>query len=462
MTPEPGLPAIPPFRIKAVEPIPVLSRAEREAALAAADLNPFRLPSRAVTVDLLTDSGTGAMSDAQWAALMRGDEAYAGSRSFERLREAVERLYGFPYVLPTHQGRAAEHILCRCLVRPGQLVVSNTHFDTTRAHVLFAGGRPVDLPVPEARDPRSPHPFKGDLDVARLERLLAEEGRDRVALILVTVTNNAGGGQPVSLANLREVRRVADRYGVPLFLDAARCAENAWFIRQREPGWQGRPVREIVRAMMDLADGCTMSAKKDGLVNIGGFLACRDEALYREAATWGVLFEGFPTYGGLAGRDLEALAVGLEEALDEAYLAHRVGQVEYLFGLLERAGVPLVHPPGGHAVYVDAAAALPHLPRERFPGWALTVALYLEAGVRAVEVGAVMAGRDPETGREVFPPLELVRLAIPRRTYTERHLEYVAAALARVLAEPRRVRGVRIVWEPPVLRHFTARFAFAD
>ncbi|MCL6450009.1 MAG: tryptophanase [Acetobacteraceae bacterium] len=450
--------APPPWKAKVVEPIELRSPRERRVAIGNAGFNTFLLRSEDVYIDLLTDSGTGAMSDRQWAALMCGDEAYAGSRSFFRLQAAVERVMGFPYVLPTHQGRGAENLLFSCLVRPGQCVVNNLHFDTTRAHARHKGGRPVDLVVEEAYAAGFRAPFKGNMDLDRLDRFLRETGRDAVALVMVTVTCNGAGGQPVSLSNLRGVRQVCDRYGVPLFLDACRFAENAYLIKQREPGQEGRGVGEIVRDMMAVADGCTMSAKKDGLCNIGGFLAMRDPELYRQACQWAVLFEGFPTYGGLAGRDMEAMAVGLEEVVDEGYLAYRVGQVEELARRLEGEGVPIVQPPGGHGVYVDAAAMLPHLPRHRFPAWALTVELYLEAGVRAVEIGTVMAGRDPATGDHDYPRLELMRLAVPRRVYTSSQLGLVADALGRINRRREAVRGLEFTHEPPFLRHFTARF----
>lgn len=455
------MPLLPPepYRIKMVEPIRLISREEREARIREAGYNPFLLASEDVYIDLLTDSGTGAMSHHQWAALHTGDEAYAGSRSFYELKAVVAEVLGFPWVLPTHQGRGAENLLFSVLVRPGQVVPNNMHFDTTRAQVIHKGAVPVDLACPEAYDPVAPAPFKGNLDVAALEALIRREGREKVPLVLVTLTCNSGGGQPVSMANLRAVREVADRWGLPVFFDAARFAENAWFIREREPGYAGRPVREIVREMMSLADGILMSAKKDGLVNIGGLLCLRDEALYRRCAELAVLFEGFPTYGGLAGRDLAALAQGLREVVDEAYLAHRVGQVAYLAARLREAGVPIMEPPGGHAVYVDASRFVPHIPREQFPAWALSVHLYIESGVRAVEIGSVLMGRNPQMGKESAAGLELLRLALPRRTYTQTHLDYVAEACAHLLRIRDSVPGYRFVYEAPVLRHFTSRFA---
>jgi len=453
-----------PYRIKVVEPIRKTSLEHRRRVIEEAGYNLFAVPSEDVFIDLLTDSGTSAMSDRQWAGLMVGDEAYAGSRNFFNLRDAVGRVMGFPFVIPTHQGRAAEHVLFSTLVKPGQVVPNNMHFDTTKAHVEHRGARAVNLAVDAVYDPTSHHPFKGDMDLDKLEAFLkARVGPDgtaraEVPLVMVTVTCNSGGGQPVSLANLRGVRAVADRYGVPVFIDAARFAENAFLIKEREPGQGDRSIAEIVREMFSYADGCTMSAKKDALVNIGGFLAMRSEELYKLATVWAVLFEGFITYGGLAGRDLEAMARGLEEVLDEDYLRDRLGQVRYLGQRLLDAGIPIVEPIGGHAVYLDAKRFLPHIPPEQFPAQALSVELYIEGGVRGVEIGSVLEGRDPVTGENTHPPLEMVRLAIPRRVYTSRHLDYVADVVRRVHARRDSVRGLRFTYEPPVLRHFTARF----
>ncbi len=451
-------PAAEPFRIKMVEPVRRISRAERAEKLAAAGYNPFLLRSEDVYIDLLTDSGTAAMSHNQWAALMLGDEAYAGSRSFLRFERVVQELFGLPHVIPTHQGRAAENLLFSLLVKPGQFVLNNTHFDTTRAHVLHKQGIPVDLPVASAADPTDQSPFKGDIDLAALDARLTELGPARVALVMITITSNGVGGQPVSLANIRAASAVCRRHGVPFFIDACRVSENAFFIKNREPDQQTRPIPEIVRETLSYADGCTMSAKKDALVNIGGFLALRDPQLYQRATAFAVLFEGFPTYGGLAGRDLDAIAIGLAEGTDEEYLAYRIEQVAYLAGNLRASDIPIIEPPGGHAVYLDAGRFLPHIPRGRYPAWALSVALYLEGGIRAVEIGTVLAGRDPATGADNHPPLEMVRLAIPRRVYTHRHLDVVAAAVARVWERRDAVRGVRFTYEPPILRHFTARF----
>ncbi|MDR7542663.1 MAG: tryptophanase [Armatimonadota bacterium] len=453
------LPPAEPFRVKMVEPIRRLTRQQRVRALEEAHFNLFLLKSEDVYIDLLTDSGTSAMSDRQWGALMVGDEAYAGSRSFYRLREAVEDVLGFPYVIPTHQGRGAEHVLFTALVQPGQHVIGNVHFDTTRAHIEHRGATAHDLAVEAIHDPLDPAPFKGNLDVERAEALIRHVGPRAVALILVTVTCNTGGGQPVALSNLRDVRALADRWGIPFFLDACRFAENAYLIQQREPGYAARPVASIVREMCGLADGCTFSAKKDGLANIGGFIAVRDPTRYRQVSPWAVLFEGFLTYGGLAGRDLEAIAVGLREVTDEAYLEWRVGQVARLGEGLRAAGVPIVEPVGGHAVFLDARRFLPHIPQSAFPAQALACALYADGGVRGVEIGGVMAGRDPQTGAERPPRLELVRLAVPRRVYSDAHMAVVVATARRTLARRAEIGGLRFVYEPPVLRHFTAEFA---
>lgn len=442
-----------------VEQITLCSRTERNDFLKEAGFNPFLLPSHAVFIDLLTDSGTSAMSDNQWAGLLSGDEAYAGSKNFFNLKETIKEIMGFEFVLPTHQGRAAENILFTVLVREGSIIPSNMHFDTTKAHVLHKKGIPVNLII--NTNPSEMVPFKGNMDINKLDRLLAAKS-EAVPLVMLTITCNSNGGQPVSMDNIRQVRQVCDKYNIPLFLDACRFAENAYFIKQREPGYRGKSVSEIVKEMFSYAHGCTMSAKKDALVNIGGFLAVSDEALYRQCLVWAVLFEGFPTYGGLAGRDLEAMARGLKEVLNEHYLSNRIRQVQYLADQLICAGIPIVLPAGGHAVYLDASTFLPHIPQNQFPGWALTVNLYLEAGIRAVEIGTVMSGRDPETGEHDYPPVELVRLAIPRRVYTDRHMDYVARSIIDLWNKRKEIRGMRIISEPPVLRHFTATFDFVD
>jgi tryptophanase len=448
---------IEPFRVKVVEPIRSTTRDERQAALGAAGWNLFGLRSADVTIDLLTDSGTGAMSSEQWAAIMRGDESYAGSASFERFEAVVQELTGFAHVIPTHQGRAAERILFAETVRDGDVVPNNTHFDTTRANVEFQGAEARDLIRPEARDLDAVLPFKGDLDVDALERTIAEVGRDRVPMVMITITDNSGGGQPVSLANVRAVREVCDRHGIPLFLDAARFAENAWFVVQREQGQEGRTPRDVAREMFRLADGCMISLKKDGLGNIGGLLAVDDPDLAERCRTILILTEGFTTYGGLAGRDLDALAQGLIEVTDPDYLAYRVRTAEYLAELAWAAGVPTVRPPGGHAVYLDARRVLPHLPPHQYPAQVLACELYLTGGVRGVEIGTLMFGR-PRQGQPDEPGRhDLVRLALPRRTYTQSHVDYVGEVIADVAARAGELGGLRIVSQPRWLRHFTAR-----
>jgi tyrosine phenol-lyase len=449
-----------PFRIKMVEPIRSTTRAERERALEAAGWNLFRVAARDVELDLLTDSGTGAMSQAQWAALIQGDESYAGSRSFDSFRDAVNDVLGFPLVVPAHQGRGAESIFFGAVIDPGEIVPSNAHFDTTRAHIEVRNGIALDLPVPAALEPDLDVPFKGDMDTERLEELLDGEDGERVSIVMLTLTNNAGGGQPVSMANIREVARIAREHSKKLVLDIARFAENAWFIREREEGYAGRALPDIVREMLGEADGVLMSAKKDAIANIGGFVAIReDEVFFERLQARGIVFEGFPTYGGLAGRDLEAIAAGLREVLDEDYLRHRIEQVAYLGGRLEAQGAALLKPVGGHAVYLNAGRMLPDIPAEQFPAQALTCALYLAGAVRGVEIGSVMAGRDPATGENRIPTLELVRLAVPRRVYSSRQLEQASDAAAEIVADPGAVRGLEMTSEAPVLRHFTARFS---
>jgi len=447
---------IEPFRIKAVEAVKFTRREEREVALGEAGYNVFRLHAEDVLIDLLTDSGTGAMSAAQWGALMQGDESYAGSRSYYRFRDVVSDLTGYKHVIPTHQGRAAERILFHTVLEPGQIIPNNNHFDTTRANIEAEKAEARDLVIPEGRVPAQIHPFKGNIDLAALEHTLEAEG-DRIPLVMVTVTNNTGGGQPVSLENLRGVRRLCDRFAKPFFLDACRFAENAYFVKKREEGQGHRTPREIAREMFSLADGCTMSAKKDGLANIGGFLAMNDDAWAERCRNLLILTEGFPTYGGLAGYDLEAVARGLEEVVEESYLRYRIRSTEYLHERLVGAGVPMLQPAGGHAVYLDARALLPHIPPHQYPGIALTGALYLEAGIRGVEIGTVMFGLQPD-GTELVPPMDLVRLAIPRRVYTQSHMDYVAEAVIAVAGMKDRLRGYRIAKAPSVLRHFTAVF----
>jgi tryptophanase len=450
---------IEPFRIKCVEPIGMSTPAEREAALARASFNLFRLRAAEITIDLLTDSGTGSMSSTQWAAMMLGDESYAGARSWERFETAVKEIFGFAEVIPTHQGRAAERILFSTVLKAGDVVPSNTHFDTTRANIEATGAKAVDLLIPEGLQPGLVHPFKGNMDVARLEALLAEAGRERVPLVMLTITNNSGGGQPVSLANVRAVSAACRKHRIPFYIDACRFAENAWFIKTREEGQAGRSPLEIAREVFSLADGCTMSAKKDGIANIGGFLCTNDAELARRLKDLLILTEGFPTYGGLAGRDLDAIAVGLHEALDEDYLRYRIVSTQYVADHIAALGVPIVQPPGGHAVFIDARAMLPKIPALEYPGQALACEMYRVGGIRSCEIGSVMfASKDPASGAEIAAPMELVRLAIPRRVYTQSHMDYVVEAIGEVNARKDRLRGVRIVEQAPFLRHFTARF----
>ncbi len=448
---------IEPFKIKVVEPLPRRTVAEREQVLVAAGWNLFGVHAEDVTFDFLTDSGTTAMSAAQWGAMMVADESYAGSRSFYRFEEVVQRITGYHHVIPTHQGRAAEHLVFALHCKRGDVVPSNNHFDTTRANLEQLGVEGVDLVCAAGKDPRSEAPFKGDVDVPRLDAFLREH-RGRVPFVMTTITNNTGGGQPVSLANLRAVSALCEQHGVPFLLDACRFAENAWFIKVREAGQSERSPRDIAREVFDLADGCLVSAKKDGLVNIGGFIALRDGAWVPDLRSRLILTEGFPTYGGLAARDLEAMAVGLDEVLDESYLAYRVAVTAYLADGLARAGVPTMRPPGGHAVYLDARALLPHIPPHEFPAQALAVELYRAEGIRSCEIGSVMFGKRPD-GTFAPPPLELVRLAIPRRVYTQAHFDYVLEGIAELAERRASLRGLAIVEEPPFLRHFTARFA---
>ncbi len=445
---------IEPFRIKSVEPIRRTTRQERQRLLRAAGYNLFLVPAENILIDLLTDSGTSAMSTEQWAAMMRGDESYAGSPSFTRFRDSVQAIFGFRHVIPTHQGRAAERILFSVMCKKGDVVPNNTHFDTTRANCEFIGATAVDIPIAEAREPARLHPFKGNMDTAALEKLIEETGPKRVPLVMLTVTNNSGGGQPVSMENIKAVRHICSRHGIPLYIDACRFAENAYFIKLREPGYADWSPREIAREMFRHADGCTMSAKKDGLANIGGFLCTNDDALAQQEKDLLILTEGFPTYGGLAGRDLEAIAVGLNEALEKDYLEYRIASTAYLGEHLTREGVPIVQPPGGHAIYLDARSFLPHVPSAQFPGVALAGELYLEGGIRSVEIGTLMFG--------AHATMDLVRLAIPRRVYTQSHIDYVIEVIVEVWKRREQIRGLEITYEAPFLRHFTARFRLPE
>ena len=440
---------IEPFRIKSVEPIRWTSRAHREALLRAAHYNLFLVSAGDVLIDLLTDSGTGAMSTHQWAAIMEGDESYAGSRSFDRFRASVQEIFGYAHVIPTHQGRAAERILFSVMCKKGDVVPNNTHFDTTRANIEFVGAEAVDLPIAEGQQPARVHPFKGNMDVAALEELIGRVGRERVPLVMLTITNNSGGGQPVSMENARAVRAVCRRHRIPLYFDACRFAENSYFIKLREPGYDSRSPKQIAQEMFALGDGCTMSAKKDGLANIGGFLCTNNDVLAAQETNLLILTEGYPTYGGMAGRDLEAIAVGLQEALDEDYLKYRIASTAYLGNHIAGHGVPIVQPPGGHAIYIDARAFLPHVPPAEFPGVALANELYLEGGIRSVEIGTLMFGAAAR--------MDLIRLAIPRRVYTQSHIDYVIEVILEVWKRRDRIQGLRLTEEAPFLRHFTAQ-----
>src|SRR6185369_10358008 len=449
---------IEPFRVKVVEPIRMTTREERGSFLKAVSYNLFLLRAENVIIDLLTDSGTAAMSSEQWAAVMRGDESYAGSASFYRFESVVRDLFGFKHIIPTHQGRAAEKILFSVMCKPGQIVPNNTHFDTTRANVEYTGAEAIDLPIPAFFEPSVYHPFKGNMDAEALRQLIGRVGPGRIPLVMLTVTSNSGGGQPVSMSNLREVKEVCSRYGIPLYLDACRFAENAYFIKLREEGYEDKSVEEIAREMFSLADGCTMSAKKDGLANIGGFLCTNDDLLAQQEKDLLILTEGFPTYGGLAGRDLDAIAVGLREILQEDYLQYRFASINYLGRHISDGGVPIVEPPGGHAIFIDAKALLPHIPSDQYPGQALAVELYREAGIRSCEIGSVMlAQRDLVEDVEKPPAMELVRLAIPHRVFTQSHIDYVIEAILKVYERREMIRGYSIVYQPPFLRHFTAR-----
>jgi len=451
-------PVAEPYKIKTVEPIRMTTREERERAIAEAGQNTFLLRSEDVYIDLLTDSGTNAMSDAQWGAMMTGDEAYAGAKSFYRFEAAVREVYGFRHVVPTHQGRGAEHLISRILIRPGHVIPGNMYFTTTRAHQEMQGGTFVDVIIDEAHDSTSLHPFKGNVDLVKLRNAIERFGPENIPYVNLAVTVNLAGGQPVSMRNLRDVRALLNEFGVRLWCDATRAVENAYFIKERESGYACKPVRQILREMMSHFDGCTMSAKKDCLVNIGGFLAMNDEAILQAAREQVVIFEGMPTYGGLAGRDMDAIALGMHEMIDDDYIAHRIRQVRYLGQQLHDAGVPIVMPIGGHAVFLDALRFLPHLDQEEFPAQALAAALYVDSGVRAMERGIVSAGRDPMTGENRHPSLELVRLTIPRRVYTDRHMDVVAYSVKHLYANRDAIAGLRMAYEPPTLRFFTARF----
>jgi len=441
---------IEPFRIKSVEPIRWTTREEREGLLRAAHYNLFLLPADDVLIDLLTDSGTGAMSTFQWAGIMEGDESYAGSRSYTHFRDSIQSIFGYKHVIPTHQGRAAERILFSVMVKKGDVVPNNTHFDTTRANLENAGGEALDIVIAEGKQPSVIHPFKGNMDVAALEETIARVGRERVPLVMLTVTNNSGGGQPVSMENARAVSAVCRKHGIPLYFDACRFAENAYFIKLREPGYAHKTPKEIAQEMMALGDGCTMSAKKDGMANIGGFLCTNNDLLAQQEKDLLILTEGYPTYGGLAGRDLEAIAIGIQEALQEDYLKYRIASTAYLGNHLHEEGVPIVMPPGGHAIYLDARTFVGHIPIEQFPGVALAAELYLEGGIRSVEIGTLMFGKAAK--------MDLVRLAIPRRTYTQSHIDYVIEVILDVWRRREKIRGLKLTYEPPFLRHFTARF----
>jgi tyrosine phenol-lyase len=448
-----------PYRIKAVETISLKSREEREDRIKKANFNVFKIAAEDIYIDFLTDSGTSAMSDNQWAGLMTGDESYAYCRNYIHFEEAAKSITGFKQIMPVHQGRAAEHLLFSTVVKKGDLVPSNTHFDTTRANLEFQGAEACDLVIDEGHKADLIHPFKGNMDLNKLEAFIKKHGKDKIPLGMITVTNNSGGGQPVSLENIKQVSKMFRSYGIPFFIDACRYAENCYFIKMREPGQANRTVKEIAQEMFSYADGCTMSAKKDGLANIGGFIGLNNEDWHKKITGLLILQEGFRTYGGLAGRDLEAIARGLLEALDENYLAHRVGQIKAFGELLTNIGVPIVQPTGGHAVFIDAGAFLPHMPRDIYPGWALTVALYREGGIRAVEIGGVMFASKGPDGKPIFPEMELVRLAVPRRVYTESHFKYTASVFARIAENKKAIKGLKFTYEPEFLRHFTADFA---
>lgn len=452
---------VPPYKIKMVEHIKLIPRKERLVAIKRCGYNVFLLKAEEVFIDLLTDSGTSAMSDQQWSALMLGDESYSGSKSFFDMKKSIEEITGFPFIIPCHQGRGAEHVLDSVLLKPGDVVPGNYHFDTTRAHIEHRGAVGVDCVIDEAFEPGKILPFKGNIDTKKLESVIKKHGAQKVPYILITITSNATGGQPVSMENIKEVCEVAKKHGVLLFFDAARFAENAYFIKMREEGYKKKSVADIAREMFSHADGCTMSAKKDGLVNIGGFIAVKNEELYQKLLPSEILMEGFPHYGGMSGRDMSAMAVGLKEVVNEHYLSARIGQVAYLAKRLEEIGVPVVKPAGGHAVFVDGKAFLPHISQEQFPSQALCANLYIESGIRAVEIGTVLAGRDPKTGLNVMPKLDLLRLTIPRRVYMKEHMDYIADSFKKLLEKRNQIKGLKFAFEAPILRHFQSKFEIA-
>ncbi|MBU4256190.1 MAG: tryptophanase [Candidatus Thermoplasmatota archaeon] len=446
------------YRIKVVEPVKLTTKEERKKLIKKAGYNPFLLKAEDVYIDLLSDSGTGAMSQNQWAGMMLGDESYAGSKNFYNFESAVKDITGFKYVLPVHQGRGAENVLDSALIKTGDVIPGNMHFDTTKAHIEHKKGKAVDCTIDEACKPVSNYPFKGNVDLKKLENVIKKYTGKKIPFIVVTVTCNSAGGQPVSIKNIKNVRRIASKYRIPVFIDAARYAENAYFIKKREKGYKNKTIKEIAHEMFSYADGCTMSCKKDAIVNIGGFLAMNSKSLYQKCSSYAILFEGFPTYGGMAGRDMEAIARGLYEGIDERYLEDRIGQVEYLGNKLKENKIPIIEPVGGHAVYVDVKRFLPHIKQEEFPAHALCCELYVESGVRAVEIGTLLAGRDPETGKNRTPKLEMLRLTIPRRVYTYRHMDVVVEGLKNLYKRGKEIKGLKMVYEPPILRHFTARF----